>query len=64
MFIADCKQTIDRGYKSRFRQGVFIKRIQELAKTSHGLISSEWFTLVGGIYIDQSSADNLVLEML
>ena len=35
-------------YKPKSRQGVLIKHIQELAKTSHRFIDSKRFTLVGG----------------
>ena len=38
MSISDGKQAIDMGYKPKFRQGLLIKSIQELAKTSNGLL--------------------------
>ena len=48
MSISDCKQAIDTRYKPKYRQGLLIKHIQELAKSSNGFVSSIRFTLVGG----------------
>ena len=52
--ISDCKQAIDTGQKLKFRQGLLVKHIQDLAKTSHG---SEHFTMVGRVGNDQSIVD-------
>ena len=57
MSISDCKQAIDTGYKPKFRQGILIKHIQELAKTSYRFAGSKHFVLVGGIGNDRSIAD-------
>ena len=48
------------------RQGLLIKHIQELAKTSHRLVGSKRFTLVGGglATIDRLPTVSLVLEQL
>ena len=46
--ISDCKQAIDTGHMQNFRQGLLIKHIQELAKTSHEFICFKHSMLLGG----------------
>ena len=48
---------VDTGYKPKFRQGLLIKHIQELVKTSNGFVSSMHFMLVGGVGKDWLIAD-------
>ena len=47
VFISDCKQAISTGLKLKFRRGLLVKHIQELAKPSHGCIGPRRFMLVG-----------------
>ena len=46
--ICSFKQAIDTECKPESRQGLLVKHVQELAKTSSEFVGSKRFTLVGG----------------
>ena len=50
MAISNCKQAINTGYKTKISQGLLIKHIQELAKTSHEFITLLWWATIDQLY--------------
>ena len=55
--MCDCKQAIDTGYKPKSRQGLLIKRIQELVKTLTDLLVLSALRWWAGVGNDQSIVD-------